>query len=133
MLASKTMRAFVVTSDGAPLGQVAMPEPGRDEVLVRGRACALNHADLCMRAGRSHGVDGGGGAVLGLEWAGEVMRSGAHVRGFDPRDAVMGGGKGAFAEYAVADAGRVAHLPRDMPFERPAALPVALQTMHDAI
>jgi NADPH2:quinone reductase len=45
----------------------------------------------------------------------------------------MGSGAGGFAEYAVADAARVSPIPGGLPFEDAACLPVALQTMHDAI
>jgi NADPH2:quinone reductase len=127
------MKAIVVTAEGAALADVEVPQPGLDEVLVRVRACALNRADLGMRSGRKHGNLGGPGTVLGMEWAGEVVRTGANVHGFAPGDAVMGSGRGAFAEYAVADHGRVMLLPRAMGFEEAAVVPVALQTMHDAI
>jgi len=127
------MKAIVVTGEGASLADVDVPQPGPDEVLVRVRACALNRADLGMRSGRMHGSRGGPGTVLGMEWAGEVVRTGANVHGFATGDAVMGSGRGAFAEYAVSDRGRVMHLPRTMGFEEAAVLPVGLQTMHDAI
>ncbi len=133
MHATTTMRAFILAAGGARLEHVAVGQPGPDEILVRVRACALNRADLSMRAGRSHGAHGGVGTVLGMEWAGEVVHCGANVRGFESGDRVMCSGQGAFAEYAVADVGRVMHLPRDMAFEEAAVLPVALQTMHDAI
>ncbi len=45
----------------------------------------------------------------------------------------MCSGAGAYAEYAVADHGRTLLLPTDMTFEVAATLPVALQTMHDAL
>ena len=49
-------------------------------------------------------------------------------------DRVMCSGGGAFAELMVADAGRVTPIPGDaLDFERAAGLPVALQTMHDAV
>ena len=50
-------------------------------------------------------------------------------------DRVMGSGGAAFAEYALADHGRLFHLPAqgNMSFEEAATLPVALATMHNAV
>jgi len=128
------MKAFVLTDDGARIREVAAPRPGPAEVLVAVRACALNRADLGMARGRLHGRAGGAGSVLGMEWAGEVAEVGADVSAYRPGDRVMGSGAGAFAEQAVADVGRVLPIPAaGMTFEEAACLPVALQTMHDAI
>jgi NADPH2:quinone reductase len=46
----------------------------------------------------------------------------------------MCSGNGGYAEYAVADWGRVSPIPaNNMGYEAAATLPVALQTMHDAV
>lgn len=127
------MKAFVLTDDGPRIREVDAPRPRAAEVLVAVRACALNRADLGMASGRMHGRAGGAGSVLGMEWAGEVAEVGAEVSGYRPGDRVMGSGAGAFAEQAVTDVGRVLPIPGDMTFEQAAGLPVALQTMHDAI
>jgi len=128
------MKAAIRGDDGLAFVDRPRPEPGPDDVLVRVRACALNRADLGMLAGRMHGSHGGSGTVLGLEWAGEVAACGANVAHVKPGDRVMGSGAGAFAEYAVADRGRVTPLPQAaMSFEQATTLPIALQTMHDAI
>jgi NADPH2:quinone reductase len=112
-----------------------VPKP--NEVLVRVRACGLNRADLGMAAGHRHGAHGGAGTVLGMEWAGEVVEVGAEVprqSGLKKGDRVMCSGAGGFAEYAVADYGRVLPIPSaQMSFEQAATLPIALQTMHDAL
>jgi NADPH2:quinone reductase len=130
-----TMKAAVQAgAEGVRIAEVDRPVPGPDEVLVRVRACGLNRADLGMAAGHAHGSVGGAGTLLGLEWAGEVAGVGANVQGLREGDRVMGSGKGAFAEYAVADRGRVMAIPRAaMDFAQAATLPVALQTMHDAV
>ncbi len=128
------MKALVLGPEGPALQQVAVPVPKPDEVLVKVRACGLNRADLGMAAGHRHGAAGGAGAVLGLEFAGEVTQVGARVRGLREGDRVMCSGSGAFAEYAVADWGRTTPIPSAaMSFEQAATLPVALQTMHDAV
>ncbi|WP_305550606.1 zinc-binding dehydrogenase [Methylobacterium sp. NEAU K] len=71
--------------------------------------------------------------VAGPEWAGEVVAVGAAVNDFHPGDRVMCSGAGAYAQYAVSDHGRTLLLPAGMSFEVAATLPVALQTMHDAL
>lgn len=129
------MKAAVVASPrGFEFAELEPPRPGPEEVLVRVRAAALNHADLGVLAGHMHGAIGGAGTVLGMEWAGEVLQVGAAVTAFRPGDRVMGSGRGALVEQTVADQGRVLPVPgADMSWEAAAALPVALQTMHDAI
>jgi NADPH2:quinone reductase len=72
--------------------------------------------------------------VLGLEFAGEVEAVGAEVNSVKPGERVMCSGNGGYAEYAIADWGRVSPIPaNNMGYEAAATLPVALQTMHDAI
>ncbi|MCA7082477.1 zinc-binding dehydrogenase [Cupriavidus sp. DB3] len=134
MSTATTMQA-VICRNGAPVcARVPVPETGPDEVLVKVQACALNRADLAMAAGAKHGALGGEGAVLGMEWSGVVVRTGARVPSLRPGQRVMGSGRGAFAEYAVADRGRVLPLPEGSDDPRQAAcLPVALQIMHDAL
>lgn len=127
------MKAWVAGTDGPRLAEVDAPRPGAADVLVRVHAAALNRADLFMAGGGSHGALGGEGAVLGLEWAGEVVETGSDVADFKPGDRVMGSGGSAFAEFAVSDAGRVSPMPPSMDFETAAVLPVALQTMHNAV
>jgi len=128
------MKAIVIQAGGPALADVAQPVPQAREVLVRVHACALNRADLGMAAGHMHGARGGAGTVLGMEFAGVVSAVGAQVTHVKPGDRVMGSGAGAFAEYAVADRGRVMPIPTaSMSFEQAATLPVALQTMHDAV
>jgi NADPH2:quinone reductase len=120
--------------EGLRIHQVDVPKPGNDDVLVRVRACALNRADLGMAAGQAHGSAGGPGTRLGMEWAGEVVEAGPGVLDLKTGDRVMGSGAGAFAEYTVVDKGRVMLIPSAaLGFEQAATLPVALQTMHDAL
>ena len=128
------MRAYVLTADGPALADVPPPVPGASDVLIRVRAAALNRVDLAMMRGHVHGGAGGVGNVLGVEWSGEVVQAGAAVAELMPGTRVMCSGAGAFAEYALADAGRVLPLPdAAMHWEAAASLPVALQTMHDAV
>src|SRR5947209_11009503 len=62
--------------------QIDDPVPGPDEVLIKLRACGLNHSDLDSRAGTSrwpftfpH--------VLGAEFAGFIAQLGSEVEGYE--------------------------------------------------
>jgi NADPH2:quinone reductase len=128
------MKAWVLGVEGPELQDRETPRPRAAEVVVRVHACALNRVDLAMARGHVHGGAGGAGAVLGVEWAGEVVEAGPEAVGIRVGERVMGSGAGAFAEYAVADVGRVALIPDvNLSFQQAATLPVALQTMHDAV
>jgi NADPH2:quinone reductase len=126
------MRAVVITEKGPALREIAQPEAKAGQVLVRVHANALNRADLAMAAGHLHGVRGGPGAVLGLEWAGEVAALGDGVTGLQPGDRVMGAG--GFADFVAVPAAQVLRIPdANLSFEEAACFPVALRTMHNAI
>jgi NADPH2:quinone reductase len=128
------MKAAVVGDKGLEIRDVPPPRPKPNEVLVRVRAAGLNRAELAIAAGHRHGNQGGPGAIPGLEWSGEVAEIGAEVRGVKPGDRVMCSGGGGYAEYAVCDWGRVSAIPaNNMSYEQAATLPVALQTMHNAL
>ncbi len=128
------MRAMVVGDSGLEMCEIAAPQPGPGQVLVRVRAAGLNRAELGMAAGHAHGALGGKGAVIGLEWAGEVAGVGPDVTGFREGDRVMCSGNGGYAEYAVTDWGRVSPVPaNNMGWTQAATLPIALQTMHNAL
>ena len=128
------MKAVAVGTSGVEVREVPKPTPGPTQVLVRVRASGLNRADLIMASGRPHGAHGGAGAILGLEFAGEVVDVGGQVSGIKAGDRVMCSGNAGYAEYAVTDYGRVAKIPaNNMTFTQAATLPVALQTMHNAV
>ena len=128
------MKAAIVTEGGVRIADVPTPKPGPDDVLVRVRAAGLNRADLGVAAGHAHGRMGGAGTILGLEFAGEVAEIGSAVRGIKVGDRVMAASGGGYAEYALADQGRVSKIPdANMGWVEAATLPVALQTMHDAV
>src|SRR5690349_12262484 len=127
------MKAYVYGAEGAAISDVPTPAPKGTEVLVRVRACGLNRADLGMTKGHVHGARGGVGTVLGMEWAGDVAALGPKATGVQVGDRIMGSGAAAFAEYTLADHGRLFRTPSNMNFEDAAALPVALATMHNAV
>ena len=129
------MKAAVVGTDGVSIQEVPTPRPGPEQVLVRLRAIGLNRADLGIASGHMHGAVGGAGAIPGLEGAGEIVECGpgvpAHIT---PGMRVMGAMGNSYAEYALADWARVNPVPdTNMAWEVAATLPVALQTMHNAV
>ncbi|MBV8511248.1 MAG: zinc-binding dehydrogenase [Xanthobacteraceae bacterium] len=126
------MKAAVATDKGLEVRDIPQPKPKPHEILVRVKAAGLNRADL--NAARGAGGHGAVGATVGIDWAGEVVEAGSEVQGgFKPGDRVMCAGAGGYAEYAVADWGRVSPMPADFGFEQAATLPVAVNTMHDAL
>jgi NADPH2:quinone reductase len=127
------MKAYVYGANGAGITDVSKPVPKSTQVLVRVRACGLNRADTGMRKGHAHGSAGGVGTVLGMEWAGEVAELGPEAKGVKVGDKIMGSGAAAFAEYTLADHGRLFRTPSNMNFDEAATLPVALATMHNAV
>src|ERR1700750_2608695 len=129
------MKAYVYGANGAEVTDVAKPSPKGTQVLVKVHACGLNRADLGMTKGHAHGSAGGVGTVLGMEWAGEVAEVGPDAKGVQVGERVMGSGGAAFAEYTLADYGRLFRIPgnSNMNFEEAATLPVALATMHNAV
>ena len=127
------MKAYVYGPNGAEITDVAKPSPKGAQVLVRVRACGLNRADLGMTKGHAHGSAGGVGAVLGMEWSGEIAELGPDAKGMKVGDKVMGSGAAAFAEYTLADHGRLFRSPSNMNFDEACTLPIALTTMHNAV
>jgi NADPH2:quinone reductase len=128
------MRAAVVGEQGAEVRDLPKPEPAPNEVLIRVRASSLNRADVGVAAGHQHGRVGGVGSRIGLECSGEVEAVGRDVKDFKPGDRVMGSAPGSYAEYVVADPGRITRIPaNNMTYEQAACFPVALQTLHNAI
>jgi NADPH2:quinone reductase len=127
------MKAGVASENGLVMRDVPQPRPKPNEVLVKVKAAALNRADLGVARGMPHGPNSGVGALVGIEWAGEVVETGAEVTGYKAGDRVMCSGNGGYAEYAVGDFGRVNPIPGSLSFEQAAVLPVALMTLHNAL
>jgi NADPH2:quinone reductase len=128
------MKAGVASENGLVMRDIPQPKPKPNEVLVKVRAAGLNRADLGVARGHAHGPNSGVGVTVGIEWAGEVLEVGAEAQGgHKPGDRVMCSGNGGYAEYAVADWGRVNPMPPGMSFETAATLPIALATLHNAL
>lgn len=129
------MRAFRIEDFTTPprLAEIATPEPGPGEVLVRIAACGLNFADLLMARGKYQDTPPLP-ATLGLELAGVVEGLGAGVTGLRPGQRVaVYGGSGGLAEYGVFPADRCLPLPDDMPLTEAAGFQVAYGSSHLAL
>ena len=128
------MKAVVVTEEGISVQNVETPKPKENEVLVKVFACGLNRADLVVADGGAHGASGGPGTIVGMEFSGEVIELGSKVKDYSIGDRVMCSGSSAWAEYAVADHGRVIKIPNNnMDYLKASTYPIALATMHNAI
>ncbi len=121
------MKAILSTPEGARLADVPVPQPRRNEILVRVKAASLNRVDLAGLAAKD-------GKVIGMEWAGEVVEAGPDAGPWRAGDRAMCTGAGAYAEFAVTDGGRACRIPdRSLPYEEATILTLALQAMHDAL
>ncbi|WP_293900599.1 NADPH:quinone oxidoreductase family protein [Phenylobacterium sp.] len=130
------MRALVVEQllpdyAGCVVKEIATPEPGPGEVRIKVRAAAVNFPDLMQTRGE-HQHKPTVPFVGGLELAGEVDKLGAGVIGFAVGDAVVSGGRGGFAEYAVLPAATLRRKPANLSFSQAAGYPVAYLTAYVA-
>lgn len=125
------------------------PSPGLGEVLIRVRACALNHVDIDIRDGTSRlPIDLP--HTLGFEFAGEIAELGEGVSGWAVGERVAALSQlhcdrcrwcakgqhqhceqlqmfgiqlpGGYAELTVAPAWSLMRVPEDMPFEHAASV-----------
>lgn len=108
------MRAAVNTHYGPPevvrVTDIPVPHPGEGDLLVQVDATTVNRTDCAYRAARPFfmraltGLRRPRRAVLGTEFAGEVIATGRRVDGFAVGERVFGYVEGRFgvhAEYAV--------------------------------
>jgi NADPH:quinone reductase-like Zn-dependent oxidoreductase len=110
------------------LEQADTPSPADGEVLVRVHATSVNPIDWKFRSGiRPTALP----AVLGSDISGTVAVS--RAEGFAEGDEVFGLAAGAYAEFAVAAAARIAHKPAGVSHAQAAALPVAGMTAWQAL
>jgi NADPH:quinone reductase-like Zn-dependent oxidoreductase len=136
------------------------PQPGADEVVVRVRACAINHVDMLLLDGRFPPPEGLP-HVNGCEVTGVVEGTGGGVRGLERGQRViifpgfacgqcefclrgertvclrygyLGAHKdGGYAELVKAPAANLRPLPEAITFEAGAALPLAFLTSWHAL
>lgn len=140
-MTSPSMLAAVVETHDGPfhLRDVARPEPGTGQALVRIHASGTNPLDTKIRAGAAAHARNPLPATLGIDMAGVVERVGPGAIGFAPGDEVygmvggIGGLPGTQAEYAVADAELLAHKPAILTMREAAVLPLAAITAWEGL
>jgi len=120
------MKAIQTHEVGGPetltLDEIDVPDPGKGEVLVDVKACAINYPDTLMirdlyqfKPERPYSPGG--------EIAGVVEAVGEGVENFKPGDRVMAGmGNGGLREKAIVPANRMFPVPDGVPFEKAASL-----------
>ena len=128
---SRTMKAVVV-EDGQPLklGEVARPDIGPHEVLVKVAAAGLNRADLVQRAGH-YPPPKGASQIMGLECSGTIAAAGEKVTNWSEGDrvcALLAGG--GYAEFCAVDEGSLLPVPENLTLLQAAALPEAMMTVY---
>ncbi|HWB52174.1 MAG TPA: NADPH:quinone oxidoreductase family protein [Stellaceae bacterium] len=131
------MRALICRQwggiDGLELGEMPVPQPAADEVLIRVKATAVNYADAIMVAGK-YQTKPHLPFSPGLETAGVIAACGRDVGGFRKGDRVMAIlAHGGLAEYAVAPAAETFAIPDGMGWDEAGAFPVAYISSHVAI
>ncbi|ACC74324.1 NADP-dependent oxidoreductase [Paraburkholderia phymatum] len=131
-----TMRAFRVHRFGGPealeADAVAVPTPGRGEVLVKVLASSVNPVDIKTREGHYPLIrEDALPYTLGRDFAGVVARTGDGVAGWKPGQEVyafIGQGPGAHAEYVIVDQTALARKPSTLDFRQACAVPLAALT-----
>jgi NADPH:quinone reductase len=119
-------------AEGKPapvMQEIAVPEPGTHEVLIKVAAAGVNRGDL-MQVSGMYPPPAGAPQTLGLEASGTVVAVGAGVTRWRVGDQVCvlvaGGG---YAEYCIAHEGSALPVPRGVSLVDAAALPEAYFTV----
>jgi NADPH2:quinone reductase len=109
--------------------EVPIPEPGRDELLIKVEAASLNRTDLGLRKGTYRVAPEELPIIPGREFAGPVTKVGSGVQGFKVGQRVVAyTGKGGYAEYALAKPSETLPIPDGVDSVTAAALPTAFLT-----
>jgi NADPH:quinone reductase-like Zn-dependent oxidoreductase len=120
------MKAIRTHQTGGPetltLDEVEAPTPGKGEVLVAVKACAINYPDGLMLRDmyqfKPQRPFSPGGEISGV-----IEALGEGVEGYAVGDRVLAGiGNGGLAEKVVVPAGRMFKVPDGVPFEKAASL-----------
>jgi NADPH:quinone reductase-like Zn-dependent oxidoreductase len=134
-----TMKAIVIHSYGGPevlkYEDAPRPEPREDQVLIRVMAAAVNPVDVAIREGRF--TRGALPLIPGMDVAGIVEKTGRNVTKFKKGDAVYAylsfQEQGGYAEFAAAREDEVALKPKEVDFDKAAAVPLAATTAWQAL
>jgi NADPH:quinone reductase-like Zn-dependent oxidoreductase len=130
------------SSDVLELREIDIPEISDDEVLIRVHAAGVGRDVWHIMTGLPYPIRLAGygfrapkNPVIGSDVAGVVEAVGKNVRRFQPRDEVIGIGKGSYAEYVCAREDKLAPKPVNLTFEQAAVVAImgstALQALRD--
>lgn len=129
----KSMRCVEIEKPGGPevlrLVERALPEPQRNEALIRVAAAGVNRPDILQRMG-VYPPPPGASDLPGLEVAGHVVAVGVDVtkvRLGDKVCALLSGG--GYAEYAIAHEGACLPVPTGLTLHEAASLPETFFTV----
>src|SRR5262247_3238997 len=115
----------VITNEDVP-----KPEPGAGQLLVRVKAAGVGDWDALIREGKVQLQPLP--LTLGSELSGIIEGIGADVSGFELGDEVYGTTNeqfgGAYAEYAVPSASKMAPKPKTLSFIEAASVPIVTVT-----
>ncbi len=127
------MRVIEISKPGGPevlqMAERAVPVPGQGQVVIRMAWAGVNRPDCLQRAG-AYDPPPGASDLPGLEGSGTIVALGAGVTRWKIGDkvcALFPGG--AYAEYAVTDAGQVLPVPEGMGLREAACLPETFFTV----
>jgi NADPH2:quinone reductase len=128
-----TMKAIIATGKGGPevltLGDVAAPQPGPGEVLIKVAAAGVNRPDIVQRQG-FYPAPKGHSELLGLEVSGVVAALGPGAERLavgEPVFALVNGG--GYAEYVAVAEVCCIKKPDALPFAEAAAIPETFFTV----
>ncbi len=111
--------------------QIPRPAPGEGQVLVQVKAAGVGPWDAWVRSGKS-ALPQSLPLVLGSDLSGVVEEVGPGLFDLHPGDAVFGVTNarftGAYAEYAVAEAGMIARKPGRLSHVEASSVPVVAST-----
>jgi NADPH2:quinone reductase len=135
-MSSNTMKALICEKHGPPeelrLADVAIPQPGEGEILIRVHSAGLNFPDSLIIQDK-YQIKPDLPFAPGGELAGNVTAVGPGVDNFQPGDRVAAlNNWGSFAEYAVAEAQRSTLVPESMDLETASIFAFAYGTSHHA-
>lgn len=123
------------TSDVLKFGELPLPEPASDQVLVEVVAAGVNPIDRRLRSGELQDyITRIFPVIPGWDLSGRIVKLGKNVTGWRVGDEVLGLAfnwsvhHGTYAEYIPVDASAIALKPRELTFSQAAALPLVSLT-----
>lgn len=143
---AQTMRAVVQQAYGSAetlrIAEISSPKIDEGEVLIEVHSAGVDRGVWHLMTGlpylvrlAGYGIARPKTPVPGFDVAGRVIAIGNGVTRFQPGDDVFGIARGSYAEYAAAEATKLAHKPTNITFDQGAVTAIsgitALQALTD--